>query len=209
MARGWPSWGVGLAILTLVVVVLGAAFVLNARLRPKVGIEPAATAIPSVAPTTMPTTVPSPMPTAAAAASSPTTTIDPSAEKAVVAQSYLQYWDVYDNALLSLDTSKLSDVAAEAELTRDTQTVNDLRSAQQALKSDVTHHLEVTSVSSDAATVHDQFEDRSYLIDPVSMKALQTPAPPRIQAIACQLQRINGTWKVVNIVKVSVTVVSQ
>ena len=203
MSRGWPSWAVGLALFALVLVILVGAFFLNDRLKPKVGTEPVASAVTSTGPTAIPSLIPT------VGGAIPAATLDPNGEKAAVVQAYLHYWDVYNSALLTLDTAKLSEVAADEELARDTQSVEELRSGHQALKSDITHHLEVTSVGADAATVHDQFEDRSYLIDPTSKQAVETPVPARTETIACQLRLVNGIWKVVNVVKVSVTVVPQ
>ena len=213
MGRRWPTWAIALGLLAVVLLVLGGAFFLNSRLKPKVGTESLAAGATPLLSAAQPSSAASvAVPTPSAGTSSGPSVGQLSATSTgdgtqAISQAYLHYWDVYNSALLTLDPSRLSDVSAEDELTRDTQSVEQLRSGHKALQSDVTHHLEVTSVSPDAATIHDQFEDRSYLIDPITKQPLATPQPATTETIACQLKLIGGVWKVVDVVKVAVTVV--
>lgn len=207
MLRGWPIWVVGLVLFALVTVILGGAFYLNAHLRPKVGIEPIATAAPSAARTATPSVAPSPLPTTSGVA--PVAPADANAEKAAVIQAYLRYWDVYNNALLTLDTSHLSEVMAGDELSQAEQFVDQLRAQHHAIKSDVSHNYDVTSLSPRVATINDQFIDRSYVIDTSTREPIGTPDPPATETISCRLEHVNGRWKVVRVVKINVTVVHQ
>jgi hypothetical protein len=203
MARGWPSWAVELALFALVLVILVGAFFLNDRLKPKVGTEPVSTAVTS----TRATAISSLSPTVAGAV--PATTLDPNGEKAAVVEAYLHYWDVYTSALISLDSSHLSDVMDGDELKRVQAYLDQLKAGHQALKIDVSHHYEVTSVTPDTATLDDELTNRSYLVDSATTLPLGSPEPAAPETIACRFQLENGVWKVTSVIKVAVTVVSQ
>ena len=133
-----PYWWIGLGLLALVLAVLGAAFFLDRQLRPRVGMESAPVGTPSVpTPTLMETaTKVSETPVVAIQATASPQSVgagspvvsqapslvtvsppiaEPSTPQAVE-QAYLRYWDVYREALLHLDTSRLSEVAARDEL---------------------------------------------------------------------------------------------
>jgi hypothetical protein len=203
MVRRWPSWAIGLALFALVLFILAGAFYLNAQLKPKVGSEPVPTA---PVPTPIPTRAGSPP---AAAGAFATATVNPSAEKAVVVAAYLHYWDVYSDALLTLDSSHLADVADGDELKRAQGYVGQLKAGNQALKIDVNHQYEVSSVTTDTATLEDQIVNRSYLIDSSTKRPLGSPESATPETISCRFQLENGVWKVTSVIKVAVTVVNQ
>jgi len=95
------------------------------------------------------------------------------------------------------------------ELKRAQAQVTQLKEAEQALKIDVDHHYEVTSVTPDTATLTDELVNRSYLVDPATKRPLASPEPASPETIACRVQLENGVWKVTSVIKVAVTVVSQ
>jgi hypothetical protein len=208
-----PFWTTAAVLLGFIMLLVGGAFVLNARLRPRVGTD-----VATVAPSAI-TSIATPTVGLAQVASSSVTTgtliLAPSSTaitpdvRAAVTQAYLRYWDVYNAALLTLDSSHLSDAMAGDELARAQQSVDQLRSANQALKSDVSHHYEITSIAPDAATLDDNFVDRSYVIDATTKQPLGTPEPSTTESISCRLELTGGVWKVVRVVKVNVTVVNQ
>lgn len=193
-----PYWAVGLALLGLVIVVLIGASVLNARLRPSAGIEGVTSSV------TTPTTA-RPVIAGSAVASTLSVSGTPAANldsKQAVAKAYLRYWDIYNDALYTLDTTRLGDVMSGEELSRVQKQIDGLRSRNQAVKSDVQHHYVVVNVSPGKAGVQDKFLDKSYLVDLKTKRALQSPGDGKTETIACQLQIIDGTWKVVSVVRV-------
>lgn len=212
--RRRPFWVVGLALLILVVAILGGAFYLNGRLRPSVGVEPVppspsagefgfATASPAFAqrtPTSSTVTPPAQVEAPSSTVVATETVV--AGSKVAVANAYLHYWDVYDGALLSLDPTHLNEVMAGQELSRVQQQIDDLRSQNHAVKSDIEHHFVVVSVNSSQADVQDQFVDKSYLVDATSKRPLQTPSAGQTETIACHLQSYDGTWKVVSVARV-------
>lgn len=206
--HGRPNWAIGLALLGLILVLLGGAFILNGRLKPAVGTEPVvATAIGAVA-TRIPSAVPNSA-TASAGVAIPTATNSPNAGNKAITQAYLRYWDVYSSALETLDTSHLSEVMTDDELKRAQAYVEQLRAEGHGLKTDVSHHYEVTSMTAETATLDDQLVNRSYLIDPATKQPVGSPEPATPETIACRLQLKGGVWKVTSVIKVAVTVVNQ
>jgi hypothetical protein len=203
MARRWPSWAVGLALFALVLVILVGAFLLNDRLKPKVGTETVASPVTSNAAMAIPS------PTTTAAGALPIATFNPSFTKATVIQAYLHYWDVYSSALVTLDPSHLADVMDGDELNRARSYLDQLKQGHQALKTDVSHQYEVTSLTSNSATLDDQLVNRSYLIDPKTNRPMGSPEAATPETIACRFQLENGVWKVTSVIKVAVTAVSQ
>ena len=203
MSRGWPSWAVGLALFALVLVILVGAFFLNDRLKPKVGTEPVATAVTSAQATAIPSLIPT------VAGAIPAATLDPNGEKAAVVQAYLHYWDIYSDALLTLDSSHLSEVMSGDALDQARQQVDQLRSQSHALKIVVEHHDKVTSVDPTSVTLDDDFVNKSYEVDAVTKEPLGTPEPANIESISCRVELVGGVWKVVRIVKITTTTVTQ
>lgn len=207
-----PYWPVGLALLALVIVLLGASFVLNARLRPAVGVEPAATTadarslVPTASATVAVTGASSPE--AATSAPGARTVITPesrtsggpsdsTALEAEVKQAYLRYWDVYANAMYTLDISHLPDVAAGDRLREAIAEVDDLKAQGKAAKIVVEHHFFVFNVTENTASVHDEYVNNSYAIDPRSKNPMGTPGPGQHLVDTYDLQRIDGVWKVI------------
>lgn len=207
MTNGWPSRSIGLALFVLVLIILGGAFFLNDRLKPKVGIEPVVTGIASVTATAIPTQISSPAPTIGGVA--PPATVDSSTEKAAVIQAYLHYWDVYSKALLTLDTSHLPEVMAGDELIQARQVVDNLQAQHHAAKTEVKHHLVVVSLTQNKAVIQDEYLNRSYLVDASTKRPLHTPTSGQTESISCQLSLQNGTWKVVKVIKINETITRQ
>lgn len=209
-----PYWPVGLALFALVIVVLGVAFVLSARLRPAVGVEPvsmtAGTASPAptvpanpAAPNVAPASTVTPV------AGTPTVVTTPALPSGVhfattplereIEAAYMQYWKVRSAALLNLDDSHVSDVMAGPELARAKRQIQDLKTQGRAVKVDIQHEMIAFGhVSADRADLYDEYLNRSVYVDPVTKQEIPTKAPPQVEKILHTMEKINGTWKVVD-----------
>ncbi len=209
-------WLIGLVMFGIIVVILVGAFLLNRQFRPRVGIEPVATplassqaqarATPVVA--VQPTAQPSPT---APAASTPTIvpitqapsgaapvakpTADPAVAKEVE-QAYLKYWQVYGDALLSLDTSRVPDVAMDEELRRIQEQVDSFKQRKQAVRVDVSHRYFVFDVSGDDAKVYDEITNRSWAVDAVTKEPSKGPGESDLEKDTYFFKKIDGTWRV-------------
>jgi hypothetical protein len=214
MEKGWPTWVIGLGLLAVVLLILVGAFLLNDRLRPRVGLDlatTAATASPLKPQSTASVLTGSLAVDTASNGTSATgaPTFDTAGTRQAVLQAYLHYWDVYSDALITLDSSHLADVMAGDELSRARQLIDQLHSESHALKTDVAHHYEITSVSNDVATITDNFLNRSYDVDAVTKQPVGSPNPPTTESLLYRMETVDGVWKVVRAVKVSITVDQQ
>jgi len=136
------------------------------------------------------TTTPAVSPTAA-----------PSVEEEV-SQAYLHYWEVYSEALYNLDTIHLGEVMTGPRLERALTEVTDLRAQNRAVKIAVENQPVVVQAGSDQAVILDSYENRSYLIDPVTKQPLSQP-PETAETIRDRvtMTKLGGTWKVLDTVR--------
>jgi hypothetical protein len=203
-----PYWLVGLALLAVVVILLVAAFLLNEHLRSNVGVQPLTPssskkggsppknqsgtalpprAFPTPAVTRSPTLTPRPTPT-------------PTARQQVT-QAYYRYWRGYNQALYTLDTSLVGQVAADGELHRIEAEVAGFRRQNYAVRVRVTHHALIVSVKGDTATIYDEVLNRSFAIDPVTKQPGQGSNRADRERNIYTLKRIGGVWKVTELLR--------
>lgn len=115
-----------------------------------------------------------------------------------VEDAYLRYWDVLKLAYLTLDTSRLSEVMAGAELSRQEAAIRDLQSKGRAAKLEVDHRMVFASVSPERAVVYDEYQNRSLFIDPATKQEFATKEAPGAEKISFELRKVSGSWKVVD-----------
>jgi hypothetical protein len=220
-------WPIALLLGGLVIAMLGAAFLLDQRFRPRVGIEPAPAiadvATPAVAvaptiaaaptvlptqppaPTAIPTAPPTAMPTAAAPtpASAPGA-LPPNATDLLsplhreIIDAYLRYWDVRSHAYYDLDTSRLSEVMAGDELARAEQSIRELKAQGRAGKWDVEHNFRILKAAPDEAVIYDEYVNNSVFVDAVTKQEIPTSEPPMLRKISFEMKKIDGRWKVID-----------
>ena len=89
------------------------------------------------------------------------------------------------------------------------QLVDQLHAQNHALKTDVVHHFEITSIERDAASLTDNFVNQSYEIDAVTKQPVGSPSPATTEPLTYRMQIVDGVWKVVRAIKVTTTVVQQ
>ncbi len=192
-------WKVGLGLLALILVIVAAAVLLNQRLRPQVGIEPAPTPLPAVAATQGPEATK--VAAVAAVMATPTLPgglrIGNSPLEREIEAAYLHYWDVRTQAYLALDSSRLPEVMANDELTRNQKQIADLKAQGRAAKLDVEHQIAFAKVAPDSAIVYDEYLNKSVFVDMVTKEELKTSEPPEREKISFDMQKIDGAWKVV------------
>lgn len=186
-----PYWLVGTALLVLVVIALAGALLLDRRFRSPVGIEvgerPASSA------------------TAVTGSARASTTISNASElgrlnsplERDVARAYLRYWDIYAEAMLTLDVSKLPEVTAAARLQEAQEEVADLKAGGVAARIQVAHRLRVLSATAQEASIWDEYVDSSFAVDPSTKQPIGAPGASERVISTYVLRLINGAWKVV------------
>ncbi len=141
-------------------------------------------------------TAPTTPSTTATASSSPTPSVEDEVEAA-----YLNYWDVYSDAVYNLDSSHLSQVMTGPRLDRAIDEVNDLLQQGRAVEIDVVNSPAVIQVDGSSAVLLDEYENSSRFIDPQTKEPLSSPAEPQTIRDTVTLNLIDGTWKVYDSVR--------
>jgi len=202
-----PFWVVGLLLLGAVVIVVVFAFVSSHHFRSHVGIESGAqTPVRSSSPRGANTGVGRPATAQSTVAVTPTSlpTVQPTpvlSPRQQVMQAYHHYWRDYRQALYTLSSSQMSNVATGGELRQVEAQVVSLRRDNRAVRTRVTHHALVVSIRGDKATVYDEILNRSFTIDPVTKQPPQGSNRADLEKDIYFFQRIHGKWKVVKSVQ--------
>lgn len=144
---------------------------------------------------------PTPAATATAAPTqTPAASASPSAEEEVIT-AYLHYWEVYADAVYNLDTSRLAEVMTGPRLERGMNEVQDLRDQGRAVDIVVENDPVVVQIQGDRAVVHDEYENRSYFIDPTTKEPLSSPEGSQTIRDTVTLTKVDRTWKVIDTVR--------
>ena len=211
-------WLIGLVLLVAVVLVLIVAFVLNRQLRPRVGTEapftttvdgsPSATPMDRVAaatptiPIVMSSATPVTIATATLLATPVAVVVAPGATPAAPAtvaaieQAYLHYWEVYGDAVTTLDPSHLGEVMAGTELAGRQKQIADLQAKHQAAKIDVTHSYVIVVMGPTKAAVEDRYLNKSVLVDATTKRPLENPGAGKVEDVIFQMELTADGWKV-------------
>jgi hypothetical protein len=126
-----------------------------------------------------------------------TATSTPSVEDEVSA-AYLKYWDVYADAVFSLDGADLPSVMTGSELDRTVAEIDRLRQQNRAAKIEVEHNLFIVELdpTAGAASVRDEYANHSYFVNADTKEIIGQPAGGEIIKDTYFLTRVGETWKV-------------
>jgi hypothetical protein len=129
--------------------------------------------------------------------SSPSPT--PTDVRAQVEQAYLHAWDVWADALLRLDTSRLPDVLTGNALDKITAQVDTQRDKNQPVRISVEHDYTITLSSDSKATVDDNYVNHNVRLDPKTMEPIEDDPNDRVR-LTFAMTRVGGTWKISEII---------
>jgi hypothetical protein len=141
--------------------------------------------------------------TTTAGAVAPTTTAAPPttlSTKAELLAAYHRSWEVYADALRRLDPSQLPTAFAGNALRLAQQEVTEHKAMGQPSRVRVTHRARVLLVTATDGVVQDNYTNHSVLLDPVSGNPTE-PDPNEVIYQRQSLKRIDGVWKVVEIIE--------
>ena len=201
---GFRRYGiVGAALFALIAVILVGGYFLGNHLRPPVGMEPVGLSTTSASSVASVPSTPAASVTSDAATASSGSPQASSAAAVEVQKAYLQYWAVYSEAMYTLDASHLADVASGERLQQATDEVQKVKAQGKAAKIDVQHNIGIFDVTDSSASVHDEYINNSYSIDPSTKKAVGAPGQSQHITDTYLLQRVTGVWKVVSGVRES------
>lgn len=132
---------------------------------------------------------------------SPNSTSTPTSTdtKAQVEQAYLRYWDVYTEANLKLDVSRLEEVLSGDALKIVRDQIEEQKSKNQPVRIRVEHDYQVILVDAVTATVEDSYVNHSQRLDPKTGQPVDPDPNQRVRR-TYTLKKVSGTWKVAFIV---------
>src|SRR6266851_1387349 len=172
-----------------------------------------ATSVPTPAPTVVvqapAALTATPRPIAAAASSTPlvvaslTPSALPTVEPALadeVGRAYLMFWRVSSQALLELDTTHLSEVMDGDYLINIEQLIDQLRSENRAIKTQVVLDYTVIQATVDTARVVDYYKDDSVYVKIGTEEPLSTSTADQL-SVLYRLRKFPDGWKVVDSVR--------
>jgi hypothetical protein len=144
----------------------------------------------------------SPATTTAAAAAPTTTTAPPTTlgAKAELLAAYRRSWEVYADALRRLDPSQLASAFAGRALRAAQQEVAGQKANNQPVRIEVEHRARVLRATATDGLVEDHYRNHSVVLDPTS-GAPAEPDPNEVVYQRQSLKRIDGAWKVVEIIE--------
>lgn len=119
------------------------------------------------------------------------------AEHRAVEQAYLRYWERYSQALLTLDTAPIAEVADSDERMRIEAEVAGFRVRGRAVRVLVDHRYRIGNLSAQAAVVTDAISNRSFTVDPKTLEPAQGPDVADLEQDTYLMKKLGGIWKVV------------
>jgi len=172
--------------------------------RPTVS-APTGTAVPATAASALLSATPTTL--AILPSATPTTVATPretlSADLvAEIDAAYQHYWQIRAEALFDLDSSRLSEVMTGEHLAAIAKLIDELRAEGHALLTEIDHRYVIVSASANDAAIADTYTDSTVYVDSTTHEALSQPANDKLQE-QYQLTRIDGSWRVVSLVRVS------
>ena len=133
------------------------------------------------------------------AAATPRPTVSPELA-AEVGHAYKQYWDVRAEALYELDGSRLEQVMAGDHLAAVQKLISELIAEGHAIETKVDHKYVVLQATTNSAQVADSYIDDSVYVDAQTGAAISSPTGERLTELY-SLTKIDGTWRVVDLVR--------
>jgi hypothetical protein len=164
---------VGGALLAVVVVGLVAGFLVLGNDDGSSGTSPTT---PPISPNEMPTDVP-----------------------AQVEQAYLEAWDVWADALLRLDSSRLPEAFTGRALQVVIGQVNEQRRKDEPVQIRAEHNYTITLIDARTASVEDRYINHNVRLDPETLEPVEPDQETRVRR-SFTLRLVGSTWKIAEII---------
>ena len=130
----------------------------------------------------------------------PTTSSTPADPRAQVEQAYLDAWDVWADALLELDTSRLSEVFSGRALRVVTSQVQEQIEKNEPVRISAEHNYTITLIDAETASVEDRYINHNVRLDPDTLEPVEPDQETRIRR-AFTLELVDATWKIAEIIE--------
>jgi hypothetical protein len=124
----------------------------------------------------------------------------PTDARAQVEQAYLNAWDVWADALVQLDPSRLPDVFTGRALQVVTNQVNEQTRKNEPVQIRAEHNYTITVIDSETASVEDRYINHNVRLDPETLEPVEPDEETRIRR-SFTLRLVDSTWKIAEIIE--------
>jgi len=124
----------------------------------------------------------------------------PTDVRAQVEQAYLNAWDVWAEALLDLDPSRLSDAFTGRALKLITAQVEEQRRENKPVRIRAEHNYRIKMLDAETASVDDRYINHNVRLDPKTLEPIEED-PNRPEHRSFTLKLVNATWKIAKIIE--------
>jgi hypothetical protein len=127
----------------------------------------------------------------------------PESPREAVRQAYLRHWDVYVDAVRTLEMARLDEVFTGKALKVVVRGVERRQREGTPVRIRVEHNMGIKIIDATTAVVDDRYVNRAAELDPETGKPTKRFPDERIHDVFT-LKKVNGLWKVSAIVRQSV-----
>ena len=123
----------------------------------------------------------------------------PTDVRAQVEQAYLEAWDVWADALLRLDPSRLPEAFTGRALQVVTDQVVEQRRKNEPVQIRAEHNYTITLIDAQAASVEDRYINHNVRLDPETLEPVEPDEETRVRR-SFTLKLVGSTWKIAEII---------
>jgi hypothetical protein len=124
----------------------------------------------------------------------------PSDVRAQVEQAYLHAWDVWADALLRLDPSRLLEAFTGRALQLVTAQVEEQSRKDHPVRIRAEHNYKITIIDATTTSVDDRYINHNVRLDPDTLEPIEKE-PSRLEHRSFTMKLVNGTWKIERIIE--------
>jgi hypothetical protein len=124
----------------------------------------------------------------------------PTDPKVAVERGYLHAWDVWADALLRLDPSKLSEAMTGNALARVTSQVETQRHKDQPVRIRAEHDYRIVMVDAATFSVDDNYINHSVRLDPKTMQPIEKNPNQHVHE-SFTMRLVSGIWKLADVIE--------
>jgi hypothetical protein len=124
----------------------------------------------------------------------------PTDARALVEQAYLNAWEVWADALLQLDASRLPDTFTGRALELITSQVEEQSQSNEPVQIQAEHNYTITILDAQTASVDDRYINHNVRLDPDTLEPIEED-PNRREHRSFTLKLVDGTWKIERIIE--------
>jgi len=124
----------------------------------------------------------------------------PTDVKADVEQAYLAAWDVWADALLHLDPSRLNESFTGKALNVLTAQVQEQKRKDEPVRIRAEHNYAITLIDPQTASVEDRYINHNVRLDPDTLEPIEPDEETHVRT-SFTLKLVGSTWKIAEIIE--------